>query len=164
MKAYNAHRIYMHTHTTHTTHTPHHTHHTHTTPHHTRHTHHTHTTPHHTHTHTHTHAHTHTHTHTRWSNLKKRVALSKQRIGPRIQSKEDLITQDLAHFADLFTSLRRRFEHSPCLDHRCPREDVWNLIGEFGRELGELQKQVRDLAELQELLETSVFNFSLLKK
>ena len=115
----------------------------------------------------HTHTHTHTrdfNTHSRWSNLKKRVALGKQRIGPRIQSKGDVISQDLSRFGEIFASLRGRFSCSPCLDHQCPREEVWTLIGGFRSELSMLQGQARDLIELQELLETSVFNFSLLKE
>ena len=100
----------------------------------------------------------------RWSNLKKRVALGKQRIGPRIQAKGDVISEDLSRFGDTFATLRKRFETSQCLKHSCPQQEAMNLISEFNSELKGLQTQARDLIELQELLETSVFNFSLLKK
>ena len=100
----------------------------------------------------------------RWSNLKKRVALGKQRIGPRIQAKGDIISQDLSSFGHIFSALREKFETSDCLQHHCTRQQALGLIGEFSKELKALQAQARDLIELQELLETSVFNFSLLKK
>lgn len=100
----------------------------------------------------------------RWSNLKKRVALGKQRIGPRIQAKGDVISQDLSRFGETFAVLKERFETSKCLQYDCPKQEALHLISEYSRELKELQPQARDLIELQELLETSVFNFSLLKK
>ena len=100
----------------------------------------------------------------RWSNLKKRVALGKQRIGPRIQAKGDVISQDLSQFGEVFSSLKERFDTSECLRYNCHKEKAMELVFEFGRELRELQREAKELIELQELLETSVFNFSLLKK
>jgi hypothetical protein len=91
------------------------------------------------------------------------VALGKQRIGPRIQAKSDVISQDLSSFGQIFSALREKFEASNCLQHHCTRQQALVLIGEFSKELKDLQAQARDLIELQELLETSVFNFSLLK-
>ena len=91
------------------------------------------------------------------------MALGKQRIGPRIQAKGDIISQDLSSFGQTFSALREKFEASNCLQHHCPRQQALVLIGEFSKELKGLQAQARDLIELQELLETSVFNFSLLK-
>ena len=92
------------------------------------------------------------------------MALGKQRIGPRIQAKGDVISEDLSRFGDIFAALRKRFETSQCLKYNCPKQEAVNLISEFNSELKGLQTQARDLIELQELLETSVFNFSLLKK
>ena len=92
------------------------------------------------------------------------MALGKQRIGPRIQAKGDVISEDLSRFGDIFITLKERFEMSQCLKYDCPKQAAMNLISEFTSELKELQAQARDLIELQELLETSVFNFSLLKK
>ena len=100
----------------------------------------------------------------RWSNLKKRVALGKQRIGPRIQAKGDVISLDLSRFSEVFATLREHFDASQCLNYDCPKQEAVNVIAEFHQELKELQTQARDLIELQELLETSVFNFTLLKK
>lgn len=92
------------------------------------------------------------------------MALGKQRISPRIQAKGDIISEDLSRFGDLFATLTKRFETSQCLKYDCSKQEAMNLISEFDSELKELQTQARDLIELQELLETSVFNFSLLKK
>ena len=103
-------------------------------------------------------------THYRWSNLKKRVALGKQRIGPRIQAKGDLISQDLSRFGEIFTSLRARFGSSQCLRHTLPRDQALEMLGGYAKEMQALQIQAKDLIELQELLETSIFNFSLLKE
>lgn len=100
----------------------------------------------------------------RWSNLKKRVALGKQRIGPRIQAKGDIISEDLSRFGQIFTSLRARFRSSPCLRHDCPKASAMELLTQYMAELKTLQAQAKDLIELQELLETSIFNFSLLKE
>ena len=92
------------------------------------------------------------------------MALGKQRIGPRIQAKGDLISEDLCRFGEIFTALRARFSCSTCLRHDCPREEALLMLGEYQSELKSLQTQAKDLIELQELLETSVFNFSLLKE
>ena len=100
----------------------------------------------------------------RWSNLKKRVALGKQRIGPRIQAKGDVISQDLSRFGEIFSSLKDRFDVSKCLRYDCHKDKALDLVSEFCQELRELQGEAKELIELQELLETSVFNFSLLKK
>ncbi len=96
--------------------------------------------------------------------MKKRVALGKQRIGPRIQAKGDVISQDLSRFGELFTSLWARFGSSQCLRHDCPRWKAVEMQEDFKRELAALQAQAKDLIELQELLEASIFNFSLLKE
>lgn len=100
----------------------------------------------------------------RWSNLKKRVALGKQRIGPRIQAKGDIISEDLYRFGEIFANLRSRFLSSQCLRHDCSKEYAEGLIAQLLKEIKTLQTQAQDLIELQELLETSVFNFSLLKE
>lgn len=96
--------------------------------------------------------------------MKKRVALGKQRIGPRIQAKGDLISQDLSSFGETFMSLRTDFISSQCLRHGCEKSRALDILEEFEEELTSLQSQARDLIELQELLETSVFNFSLMKE
>ncbi len=100
----------------------------------------------------------------RWAHLKKRVALGKQRVGPRIQAKGDIISQDLTRFKEIFANLRASFLSSECIRHECSKEDATDLIAGFAKQLKALQTQAQDLIELQELLETSVFNFSLLKE
>ena len=101
----------------------------------------------------------------RWANLKKRVALSKQRIGPRVQANRATISQDLSSFASSFLSLRDEFHASRCLCFDCPgRDEAVKMAAGFRVRLGVLAEQARDLTELQELLEASLFNFSLLKE
>ncbi|KAL5499629.1 hypothetical protein EMCRGX_G011081 [Ephydatia muelleri] len=100
----------------------------------------------------------------RWSNLKKRVALGKQRIGPRIQASGSTISQDLQTFGDTFNALYRDFCSSACVLADCPNQEARTTIAHFERLLGALKLQARDLIELQELLETNIFNFSRLKE
>ena len=100
----------------------------------------------------------------RWSNLKKRVALGKQRIGPRIQASGTTITQDLRTFGDTFGALHGDFCSSRCVLADCPVQEARSSIDHFERQLSTLKLQARDLIELQELLETNVFNFSRLKE
>ncbi len=100
----------------------------------------------------------------RWSNLKKRVTLGKQRVGPRIQANEQTISQDLSSFGESFHYLNRQFHASGCLEHSCPKDEFRELIAGFVTELKKLQQVASDLIELQELLETNIFNFSLLNE
>ncbi len=100
----------------------------------------------------------------RWSNLKKRVALGKQRVGPRIQAKGDIISQDLTRFREIFANFKASFLASQCIHHDCSKEEAFGVVAGFTKQLRSLQAQAQDLIELQELLETSVFNFSLLKE
>ena len=102
--------------------------------------------------------------HLRWSNLKKRVALGKQRIGPRIQASGTTITQDLQTFGDTFNALHSDFCGSRCMLATCSAHEARSIVGHFEKQLGALRLQARDLIELQELLETNVFNFSRLKE
>ena len=103
-------------------------------------------------------------THTRWSNLKKRISLGKQRMGPCIQSQSQTITADLAQFGQHYSSLHARFEYSECLRHDCGSEVMREGVRGVERELRDLQSEACNLIELQELLGTSVFNFSLLNE
>ena len=100
----------------------------------------------------------------RWSNLKKRMALGKQRIGPRIQSNGETISRDLLKFGKGFHSLHEQFYSSKCLHHDCLKQEAQELISSFSTKLSGLQREANELIELQELLETNVFNFSLLKE
>lgn len=100
----------------------------------------------------------------RWSNLKKRVALGKQRIAPRIQANGQTISQDLVAFGASFLALRGQFHSSCCLEHGSSNKEFGCLMEGFTSELNILQQQASDLIELQELLEANVFNFSQLKE
>ena len=92
------------------------------------------------------------------------MVLAKQRIAPRIQAQAPLISQDLAQFGTSLMLLQSQFHSSRCLQHDCSHGDAARLAGGFSACLSGLQSQAQDLMELQELLETSVFNFSLLKE
>lgn len=92
------------------------------------------------------------------------MALSKQRIGPHIQAHQELISQDITHFGELFTSLRSSFTSSSCHRGDITRGEALHMLSEFEEELKALQTQARDLIELQELLGASIFNFSSLKE
>ena len=100
----------------------------------------------------------------RWSNLKKRVALGKQRVGPRVQANGASISSDLKQFEQKFLGLRREFHTSECLCHDCEPSEARHIMDSLCRKLSELQTQARDLIELQELLGTNIFNFSQLKE
>jgi len=100
----------------------------------------------------------------RWSNLKKRIALCKQRIGPRIQAQEEVISEDITRFGEIFFNLRANFNKSSCHRRNTSRGKALQSLNGFIAELKTLQSQAQDLIELQELLQTSIFNFSLLKE
>ena len=100
----------------------------------------------------------------RWANLKKRISLGKQRMGPYIQSRSETITADLMQFAQRYTTLHQEFSHSECLRHECDAGQAMQGVTEMARELAGLQEEACNLTELQELLGTSVFRFSLLNE
>ena len=100
----------------------------------------------------------------RWSSLKKRLVLSKQRIAPFIQSHSTSITHDLKQFGDEATQRRQSFLASSCLSSQCDPSLAITLIREYCQKLVELQVQAKDLMELQELLQSAVVNFGLLKQ
>ena len=102
--------------------------------------------------------------HSRWANLKKRISLGKQRMGPYIQSQSETITADLTQFAERYATLRQEFSCSECLHHECDAGRAMEGVREMVRELASLQEEARNLTELQELLGTSVFRFSLLNE
>ena len=55
----------------------------------------------------------------RWSTLKKRLAVSKQRLSPHIQSHSTTITHDLQIFDEEAKSLHNEFLSSDCLLSQC---------------------------------------------
>lgn len=85
-------------------------------------------------------------------------------MGPYIQSQSEAITADLTWFAQRYTTLHQVFTRSECLQHTCEPGRAMELVGGIMRELGSLQEEACNLIELQELLGTSVFIFSLLNE
>ena len=100
----------------------------------------------------------------RWSILKRRISLGKQRMGPSVQSQSETITADLAGFGRRYSTLHERFEGSECLRRGCRPEVAREAAKKVERELRDLQCEALNLIELQELLGTSIFNFSLLNE
>ena len=169
----------------------------------------------------------------RWSNLKSKVSLARQRLGPRIQEESDRITkvrgkqprttrvsqsewtypvlkteffprnswarcltvflllniwlkrtlqvsynkpkvciwgcniccpfsQYLAAFGERVLTLQEEMKHSDVYSRHCSIGDSWVTINDFVQWLDVLEKEAQDLIELQELLESSVLNFSIL--
>ena len=85
-------------------------------------------------------------------------------MGPYIQSQSDIITADLTHFGRRYSKLHEQFEQSECLRRDCGPDRASELVREVERDLRTLQSEACNLVELQELLGTSVFNFSLLNE
>ncbi|KAH9514965.1 hypothetical protein Btru_021540, partial [Bulinus truncatus] len=100
----------------------------------------------------------------RWNNLKTKVSLAKQRLGPRIQEESVSITKDLMSFAERVMILSDDLENSEVYQRNCGVEEAHSTIDEFNKKLTVLENQAQDLFELQELLEASVVNFSDLPK
>ncbi|KAL3885754.1 hypothetical protein ACJMK2_025795 [Sinanodonta woodiana] len=98
----------------------------------------------------------------RWNNLKTKVSLAKQRLGPRIQEESVRITQDLEAFGRLVVKLNQELESSNIYNRDCVIGDAWVVIDNFSSRLTILENEAQDLIELQELLEASVVNFSIL--
>ena len=86
--------------------------------------------------------------------MKKRLALSKQRLSPHIQSHSTTITHDLQIFHEEAKSLHNEFLSSDCLSSQCDSTNAHTLINEHYKKLLSLQAQTKDLMELQELLTT----------
>lgn len=100
----------------------------------------------------------------RWSSLKKRLSLSKQRISPFIQSHSATITRDLQEFGTQAKDLRSSFLNSNCLLYQSDYIQAQSTISQYGKDLLSLQVQAKDLMELQELLQSAVVNFNILKQ
>jgi len=98
----------------------------------------------------------------RWTNLKSKVTLAKQRLGPTIQEESKLITQDLKKFALVISSLSQDINSSRLFDRQCQHEQASQLIDEFVTRFEGLQNEAADLKQLQELLDSNVVDFGLL--
>ncbi|XP_052258855.1 uncharacterized protein LOC127863384 isoform X2 [Dreissena polymorpha] len=98
----------------------------------------------------------------RWNNLKTKVSLAKQRLGPRIQEESVRITQDLEAFGRRVIAISKELENSEVYNRECLIDDAWNKIDSFSKRLTVLENEAQDLIELQELLEASVVDFNTL--
>ncbi|GFS27875.1 dynein beta chain, flagellar outer arm [Elysia marginata] len=98
----------------------------------------------------------------RWNNLKTKVSLAKQRLGPRIQEESASITVDLEAFSVRVQSLSDDLDNSDVYQRECSIADAHSIVDSFSKRLLVLENEAQDLIELQELLEASVVNFSVL--
>nr|KAG5694043.1 hypothetical protein BaRGS_025622 [Batillaria attramentaria] len=98
----------------------------------------------------------------RWSNLKTKVSLAKQRLGPRIQEESASISQDLETFAQQVLALQRDLENSDVYNRECSISEAYLIIDNYSKRLLVLENEAQDLIELQELLEANVVDFSIL--
>ncbi|XP_022099208.1 dynein beta chain, ciliary-like [Acanthaster planci] len=98
----------------------------------------------------------------RWNNLKTKVSLAKQRLGPRIQEESASITKDLASFGERVETLQRALSSSEIYTYDCQIQAAFKEIARFMQLLEKLDNEAQDLIELQELLETAVVNFTVL--
>lgn len=98
----------------------------------------------------------------RWANLKSKVTLAKQRLGPTIQEESKSIIHDLKKFAIVINSLSQDILSSCLFDRECQHEKAFELIEEFVQRFEDLQNEAADLKQLQELLDSDVVDFGLL--
>lgn len=100
----------------------------------------------------------------RWTNLKSKVTLAKQRLGPTIQEESKAITHDLKSFSKVITELKSNIFESNIFDRSCEFEEATKFLDTYDEKIVGLQNQADDLKQLQELLESNVVNFETLSK
>ncbi|XP_069829066.1 uncharacterized protein [Dendropsophus ebraccatus] len=98
----------------------------------------------------------------RWNNMKTKVSLAKQRLGPRIQQEAEIVTRDLELFQRKLDVLGSDVETSEVYKYDCTSQEAFRIIHNFNTKVQTLQNEAKDLKELQELLETTVVDFSIL--
>ncbi|XP_063809812.1 uncharacterized protein LOC135027842 isoform X3 [Pseudophryne corroboree] len=98
----------------------------------------------------------------RWNSMKTKVSLAKQRLGPRIQQEADLVTRDLERFQHKLDILGPDIETSDVYKYECTSQEAFRIIQNFSSQVQVLQSEAKDLKELQELLEATVVDFSIL--
>ncbi|KAM8977325.1 uncharacterized protein RCH25_043181 [Pelodytes ibericus] len=98
----------------------------------------------------------------RWNSMKTKVSLAKQRLGPRIQQEAERVTRDLEQFQHKLDALGSDIETSEVYKSKCTSEEAFMVIENFNIEVQILRNEAKDLKELQELLETTVVDFSIL--
>lgn len=100
----------------------------------------------------------------RWNNLKTKVSLAKQRLGPRIQEEAETITEDLAGFNQRVVAIQNEQQKSDVFNRDCPMDNARLILDNFSKRLSLLENEAQDLVELQELLEASVVDFDILPR
>lgn len=100
----------------------------------------------------------------RWTNLKSKVTLAKQRLGPTIQEESKAITQDLKSFSRIIYELKSNINESNLFDRSSDFEQATKFLDEYDEKFANLQNQADDLKQLQELCESNIVNFESLNK
>ncbi|XP_068122143.1 uncharacterized protein [Hyperolius riggenbachi] len=98
----------------------------------------------------------------RWNSMKTKVSLAKQRLGPRIQQEADIVSRDLGRFQRKLDTFGSDLENSEVYKYEYTAQEAFVTTEEFSAQLEILQREAKDLKELQELLETTVVDFSIL--
>jgi dynein heavy chain len=123
----------------------------------------------------------------RWTNLKSKITLAKQRLGPTIQEESKTIIQvcyfsscyfyierrkelkfiiikDLKKFSNKINSLLNEIMNSCLFERNCDTNKAFSLLDEFQSEFEKLKNEADDLKQLQELLDSNVVDFGQLLK
>jgi dynein heavy chain len=95
----------------------------------------------------------------RWSNLKSKVTLAKQRLGPTIQEESKLIIKDLKQFSIVIDDLYSDIMESYLFRTDCDSNTAADLLTKFSDRFNSLQNKADDLKQLQELLESDIVDF-----
>ncbi|KAL5253857.1 hypothetical protein ACHWQZ_G013584 [Mnemiopsis leidyi] len=96
----------------------------------------------------------------RWSNLRAKVVLAKQRIAPKMQLRSEQISHDLREFASLCQKSREEFAGCEAFLRTCSYQDAHDLTKRFKVRVADLEDRSRNLVELQELLEAHIVDFT----
>ncbi|XP_058857324.1 dynein beta chain, ciliary-like isoform X3 [Acipenser ruthenus] len=100
----------------------------------------------------------------RWNILKTKMSLAKQRLSPKIRQESERITKDLSQFGEILHQLREDIDESDIYMRACSVEQAYCVIKTFNKQVKSLQREAKDLKELQELLEATVVDFSVLNE
>lgn len=72
--------------------------------------------------------------------------------------------QDLSQFGEILHQLREDIDESDIYMRACSVEQAYCVIKTFSKQVKSLQREAKDLKELQELLEATVVDFSVLNE
>ena len=85
-------------------------------------------------------------------------------MSPFIQSHSVKITRDLQQFGSEANEHRNSFLSSECLMYECDNFTAQLIIKKYNEKLLSLKVRAIDLMELQELLQSAIVNFNILKQ